>query len=127
MATDKVHFRHVLFLPAARPREGGLAAEGRRLSDGRAAGWSSSSWPECVPMMSALAVRGGRLRVQGTRRDGRHEGLDCHRLEIDYSRFERLLELPGHLGIGRDRGVVPRRDAVDTDHDGGTAVTSETR
>ncbi len=43
-----------------------------------------------------VATRGNLLCVQGTPRDVRmQECLDCHRLEIDYSRFERLLELPG--------------------------------
>jgi HSP20 family molecular chaperone IbpA len=34
--------------------------------------------------------------VQGTRRDDCPcQGLNCHQLEIAYSQFERVLELPG--------------------------------
>jgi HSP20 family molecular chaperone IbpA len=43
-----------------------------------------------------VATRGDRLWVQGTRRDTRlQECVGCHRLEIEYNRFERMLELPG--------------------------------
>jgi HSP20 family protein len=55
-----------------------------------------------------VATRGNMLWVQGTRRDARvQECLDCHRLEIEYSRFERLLELPG-LSESAEFGVSYR-------------------
>jgi HSP20 family protein len=95
MATDEVRFRQVLFLssaaapdPAWRPK-----ADVYRLPDG---------WLVKVELAGVepddvqVTTRGNMLRVQGTRHDARlHECLDCQRLEIEYSRFERVLELPG--------------------------------
>ena len=108
MATDEVCFPHRLFLPAARrlekeawqPRADVYRMPGGWLVKLELAGVR----PEDV----RLAVRGTRCWVQGTRRDVRlHEGLDCHRLEIAYSRFERLLELPG-LSESAEIGVSYR-------------------
>ena len=43
-----------------------------------------------------LVPRASALLVQGTRRDEcACQGQDCYRLEISYSQFERILELPG--------------------------------
>ena len=42
-----------------------------------------------------LAAEGRRLLVQGTRRDEHCvQGMGCHCMEIAYSRFQRVLELP---------------------------------
>jgi len=96
MATDKVHFPHVLFLHAGRPLKKATwqpRADVHRMSGG----WLvklelAGVRPEDV----YLAVRGRSLLVQGTRQDEcLREGLGCHRMEIAYSRFERILELPG--------------------------------
>lgn len=95
MATDEVRFPQVLFCSAIRAVEPPWQprADVYRMSDG----WLvklelAGVRPEDVQ----IATRGDHLRVQGMRRDARvQECLGCHRLEIDYSRFERLLELPG--------------------------------
>jgi HSP20 family protein len=45
-----------------------------------------------------LGVRGSRLIVSGSRRDESiREGWTLHQLEISYSRFERVIELPEPL------------------------------
>ena len=42
-----------------------------------------------------LVTEGPRLLVQGTRRDEHCvQGMGCHCMEIAYSRFQRVLELP---------------------------------
>jgi HSP20 family protein len=96
MASDKVHFGHVLFLHAARlakkdawrPRVDVHRVPGGWLVKIELAGVR----PEDV----RVTVRDGSLLLQGARRDeSRCDGLDCYRMEITYSRFERILELPG--------------------------------
>ena len=97
MARDEVRFPHVLFLQAASRLPAQEAWQPRadvyRLPDG----WLvklelAGVRPEDV----RLEARGPALRVHGTRRDECPcEGLNCHQLEIAYSRFERTLELPG--------------------------------
>lgn len=43
-----------------------------------------------------LVAEGHTLLVQGARRDEHcHQGMGCHCMEIAYSRFQRVLELPG--------------------------------
>ena len=108
MATDKVHPGTSCSSPPRPPEGGRLAAEGRRLSDaGRLAGQARAG-RRAIPRTSGWPRAGTRLWVQGTRRDVRlQECLDCHRLEIDYSRFERLLELPG-LSESAEIGVSCR-------------------
>jgi HSP20 family protein len=95
MATDEVRFPQVLFLSAVsryeevwRPR-----ADVHRLSGGWLVKFELAGvHPDDV----RVVTRGDRLWIQGTRRDVEiHECLDCQRLEIAYSRFERMLELPG--------------------------------
>ena len=95
MATDDVRFKHVLFLSAARPPE--EAWRPRADVYRTPGGWLVKlELAGVLPDDVRLATRGNMLCVQGTRRDLRmQECRDCHRLEIDYSRFERLLELPG--------------------------------
>jgi HSP20 family molecular chaperone IbpA len=95
MATDHVHFEHVLFLSAVTPPEDVWRprADVYRIPGG----WLVKLELAGVhPDDVRLATRGNTLWVQGARRDIRlHECLDCHRLEIDYSRFERAIALPG--------------------------------
>jgi HSP20 family molecular chaperone IbpA len=95
MGSDDVRFPQVLFLPVAKPSEEVWQprADVYRMPGG---------WLVKVELAGVhpddvhLATRGSMLWIQGTRRDVRaQECLDCHRLEINYSRFERLLELPG--------------------------------
>lgn len=103
MATDEVRFPQILFLSAARAFEEVWQprADVHRLPDG----WLVKLELAGVdPDDVEVATRGNVLRVRGTRRDARvQECLDCHRLEIAYSGFERLIELPGlseSAGIG---------------------------
>jgi HSP20 family protein len=95
MATDEVRFPHVLFLSAAKAPEPAWQpkADVYRVPDG----WLVKLELAGVdPDDVRVATRGNVLCVQGTRRDARlNECIDCHRLEIEYSRFERMLELPG--------------------------------
>jgi len=96
MSGDKVHFPHVLFLPAARLPERDSwqpRADVHRFPGGWLVKFELAGVrPEDV----RLALRGQMLLMQGTRRDEwLTEGLGCYRLEIAYSRFERVIELPG--------------------------------
>jgi HSP20 family protein len=95
MATDEVRSKRVLFLPAATATEPPWQprADVYRMPDG----WLVKLELAGIdPGDVRVATRGDRLWVQGTRRDARLQGCECcHRLEIEYSRFERLLELPG--------------------------------
>jgi len=96
MARDEVRFPQVLFLHAMRlPREGSWQprADVHRMPGG----WLvklelAGVRPEDV----RLVPRASALLVEGTRRDECPcEGLGCQQLEIAYSRFERVVELPG--------------------------------
>jgi HSP20 family molecular chaperone IbpA len=95
MANDEVRFPQMLFLstsgppePAWQPKADVYRVPGGWLVKLELAGVQ----PDDVRMFT----RGTALWVQGTRRDVRiQECLHCHRLEIDYNRFERRLELPG--------------------------------
>jgi HSP20 family protein len=95
MATDDNCCPRVLFLSAARPPQ--EAWQPRADVHRVPGGWLVKLELAGVhPDDVRLSARGNTLCVQGVRRDVRLEGcLDCHRLEIDYSRFERRLELPG--------------------------------
>src|SRR5262245_33415035 len=92
---DRVRFPHVLFLPASKASEEiwQPRADVYRISDG----WLVKVELAGVrPEQVEVSVHGNALHVQGTRRDERlHECLNCYRLEIAYSQFERVLELPG--------------------------------
>ncbi|MGP0063658.1 MAG: Hsp20/alpha crystallin family protein [Isosphaeraceae bacterium] len=96
MATDKIQSRHVLFLPAISTpcRE---AWQPRADIYRMAGGWLVKLELAGVRLEDVkLTARGSTLTVRGTRRDVYlHECLDCHSLEIAYSQFERILELPG--------------------------------
>lgn len=51
-----------------------------------------------APDQVEIGVQGRRLRIRGQRRDATaHRDLDCHTLEIAYSAFERVVELPVDL------------------------------
>jgi HSP20 family molecular chaperone IbpA len=111
MAKDEVRFRHILFdcsdivsKHAWQPR-----ADVYRV----AGGWSVKLELAGVdPDDIVLTACGNFLRIQGTRRDARLQGcMDCHRLEIEYSRFERLLEIPGlsesaKMGVSYHDGML---------------------
>ena len=107
MATDDVRFPHVLFLPVAKPSE--QVWQPRADVYRVPGGWLVKLELAGVhPDDVRLATRGTMLCVQGTRRDVRvQECLHCHRLEIDYNRFERLLDLPG-LSESAEIGVTYR-------------------
>ncbi len=111
MAMDEVRFPHVLFLSAAAAPEPPWQpkADIYRMPDG----WLVKLELAGVdPDDVRVAMRGNMLWVQGARRDARlQECLDCHRLEIEYSRFERLLELPGlsesaEVGVSYRNGML---------------------
>jgi HSP20 family protein len=97
MAADQIRFPYMLFLSGMelpseetwQPRADVYRMPGGWLVKFELAGVR----PEDV----RLEAHGSTLLVQGTRRDESClcEGLCCHRLEIAYSRFERILELPG--------------------------------
>jgi HSP20 family protein len=107
MATDEVRFPQVLFCSGAKALENAWQprADVYRLPDG----WLVKlELAGVCPDDVRLSLHGDRLCVQGTRRDVRVQGcLHCHRMEIDYSRFERLLELPG-LSESAEIGVTYR-------------------
>ena len=104
MATDKIPLRRFLFLPAiSTPRK--EAWQPRADVYRMAGGWLVKLELAGVCLEDIeLTARGSTLTVQGTRRDiSLHECLDCHSLEIAYSRFERIMELPG---ISEDAEIV---------------------
>jgi HSP20 family protein len=95
MATDKVNFSHMFFLPqtthtdeAWQPR-----ADVYHTQDG----WLVKLELAGVrPDEIRLVTKGTMLLVQGSRRDEHcYQGMGCHCMEIAYSRFQRVLELPG--------------------------------
>jgi HSP20 family protein len=94
---DKICFPHILFFPAmprAELRRWQPPADVYRTPDG----WFLKFELAGVRREDLnLTVRGQTLMLQGTRRDERPRlgsGYCCY-LEITYSRFERVLELPG--------------------------------
>jgi HSP20 family molecular chaperone IbpA len=111
MATDEIRFLQVLFLSSVeahehvwRPR-----ADVHRLTGG----WLVKvELAGVCPDDVRIVARGDRLCIQGTRRDVEfHECLDCQCLEIEYSRFERTLELPGlsesaQIGVSYRDGML---------------------
>ncbi len=57
-----------------------------------------------------LLVQGRQLTVCGTRRDSIEEGCDHYQMEIDYSRFERVIELP--CDLERARTTVEHQEGM---------------
>jgi HSP20 family protein len=97
MAGDEVRFPQVLFLHAVSRSPRKEAWEPRADLYRMPGGWLVKLELAGVrPEDLRLEVRASALRVEGTRRDVCPcHGVDCHRLEIPYSRFERTVELPG--------------------------------
>jgi HSP20 family protein len=100
MSIDRCNFPHMFFLPDAwfnddawQPR-----ADVYRMQDG----WLIKLELAGVkPDEIRLVAEGDRLFVKGTRRDEHCEqGMGCHCMEISYSRFQRVVELPGLSGAG---------------------------
>ena len=94
MAADRINFPHIFFLPGTSPADDALGAAGRCLPHARRlAGQARGGRSEA---RRHLVANGPRLRVEGTRRDEHcWEGQGCHCMEIAYSQFQRVLELPG--------------------------------
>jgi HSP20 family protein len=98
MAENLIQLLHALFLPAAsrfhepywRP-----AADVYRTSDG----WLVKlDLAGVCPKEISVTVCGHQLKIRGCRRDWvRQEGQRHYRMEIDYSCFERSIELPCDL------------------------------
>ena len=94
MAADKINFPHVFFLPATRPANDSWEprADVYRMPDG----WLIKLELAGVKLDDIRLVADGHtLLVQGTRRDEHcHQVMGCHCMEIAYSQFRRVLELP---------------------------------
>ena len=96
MAIDKFNFPHMFFLSetshtgdAWQPRADVYRTHERLAGQARAGRSEAGRDPPGHH-------EGHRLLVQGTRRDEHcHPGMGCHCLEIAYSQFQRVLELPG--------------------------------
>jgi HSP20 family protein len=98
MSTDKIQHCHALFFPTDRtPRK--EAWQPRADVYRMPGGWLVKLELAGVRLEDVeLTARGSLLMVQGTRRDVHVREVlpcHCHSLEIEYSRFERILELPG--------------------------------
>jgi HSP20 family protein len=112
MARDLFFLMQTLFLPVAeRYRE----VSWRPAADVYRTAWGwllkfelAGVHPEDI----TLTVSGNRITVHGTRRDCLEEaGCHVYRMEIDYSHFERTIELPDNLERARiamkfDRGML---------------------
>ena len=94
MAADKINFPHVLFLQGTGPANEAWEprADVYRMADG----WLIKLELAGVKLADIrLVANGPTLLVQGTRRDEHCcEGKGCHCMEIAYSQFQRVLELP---------------------------------
>ncbi len=95
MATDKVKFPHLFFVPESGPKHDAWQprADIYRLDDG---------WLIKLELAGVradeirLVARNSMLVVRGTRRDHHcYQSMGCHCMEISYSQFERAIELPG--------------------------------
>jgi HSP20 family protein len=98
MPKDLVRLMHALFLPGAGPCPPGSwcpAADVYRTRQG----WLVKLDLAGVRVEDiAVEVQGKRMRIRGTRRDCTYqEGCHYYQMEIAYSNFERVLELPCDL------------------------------
>jgi HSP20 family protein len=95
MAADRINFHHVFFFPATSPAHEAWEprADVYRMPDG----WLIKLELAGVKLDDMqVVVNGPTLLVQGTRRDEHCcHGTGCHCMEIAYSHFRRVLELPG--------------------------------
>ncbi len=98
MAKDLTRLMHALFLPAAHPcREGQWCPPADVYRT--ATGWIIKFDLAGVRIEDlSIEVHGNRLRLRGTRRDQSYEeGCYYYQMEIAYSQFERVLDLPCNL------------------------------
>jgi HSP20 family protein len=98
MPKDLIRLMHALFLPAIQSSDQGLwcpAADVYRTRQGWLVKFDLAGVrPEDID----LEVQGRRMRVRGRRRDCTfEEGCRYYQMEIAYSSFERVLELPCDL------------------------------
>lgn len=95
MAADKINFPHVFFLPTT--RQAGEFWEPRADVYHMRDGWLIKLELAGVKLDDIhLVAHGPALLIQGIRRDEHcHQGMGCHCMEIAYSRFQRVIELPG--------------------------------
>jgi HSP20 family protein len=97
MSEDLIRLMKVLFLPGEAGREAPWrpAADVYRTPDG----WAVKFELAGVRAEDLdLEVCGRKMRLRGVRRDCAPPGARIQQLEIAYSRFERVLELPCDLG-----------------------------
>jgi HSP20 family protein len=98
VAHDLIHLMNALFLPAAkacRETRWSPPADVYRTPDGWLVKFDLAG---VRPEDLHLAIGRHRLTVQGIRRDRCADACACHqRLEINYSQFERSIELPCNL------------------------------
>ncbi len=94
MSIDRFNFPHMFFLPESRHTVGAWQprADVYRVRDG----WLIKLELAGVrPEEVRLVIEGSNLLVEGTRRDEHCvQGMGCHCMEIAYSRFQRVVELP---------------------------------
>jgi HSP20 family protein len=98
MPKDMIRLMHALFLPAVQSARQALwcpAADVYRTRKGWLVKFDLAGVrPEDID----LEVQGRRMRVRGVRRDcATEEGCRYYLMEISYSNFERVLELPCDL------------------------------
>jgi HSP20 family protein len=98
MPKDLIRLMHALFLPAARSTDEGFwipAADIYRTRQGWLVKFELAGVrPEDID----LEVHGKTMRLRGSRRDcAAQQGCHYFQMEISYSQFERVLELPFDL------------------------------
>jgi HSP20 family protein len=98
MSRDLIRVMHALFLPAIQSVSGGLWSPAADVYRTRK-GWLVKFDLAGVRAEDIdLEVHGRRMTVRGVRRDCTYEeGCRYYQMEISYSTFERVLELPCDL------------------------------